>query len=173
MLRPALLLRRAAAPAAARVAAPLAPAARYTPARSVRSVSSSTTPKRACPACGAAIPIPASPCPSCAALVAIPQGLSLHSLLDVSEPVPGQPGAEAWDIPAELATLPAHGYDLHARDLRNRMLKRQAALHPDRHNGADLAATLSARVNKAYETLADPLRRSEYIVSGVSAPLCG
>jgi len=78
------------------------------------------------------------------------------------------PKGNSFDIPAELDTLPAHGYDLNARDLRNRMLKRQAALHPDRHSGTDLAAQLSARVNKAYETLASPLRRAEYIVSGVN-----
>jgi hypothetical protein len=85
----------------------------------------------------------------------------------LSDPVPAAAGSAPapFDISAELDTLPAHGFTLAPRDLRDRMLKRQAALHPDRHGGGDLAATLSARINKAYETLVHPLRRAEYIVS--------
>lgn len=42
-------------------------------------------------------------------------------------------------------------------------------LHPDKYSGKDdevrLARELSGRVNGAYETLRDPLRRAEYLVS--------
>jgi molecular chaperone HscB len=71
-----------------------------------------------------------------------------------------------FDIAAELARLPAHGYDLDPRALRLEMLRRQATLHPDRNSGeVEMAAALSARVNKAYEVLANPQTRAEYIVS--------
>lgn len=132
--------------------------------RTITARINSSAPTRACPSCGAPIPYPASPCPSCAALVPIPPALSLHSLLDVSTPIVNPGGKDTFDIPGELSTLPAHGYDLSPRDLRARMLKRQAALHPDRHNGVDLAADLSGMINKAYETLANPLKRADYIV---------
>lgn len=50
------------------------------------------------------------------------------------------------------------------------MLGRQRDLHPDKYaSGGEgvvgLAKELSGRVNMAYETLADPLKRAEYIVS--------
>lgn len=138
-------------------------------------------PTRACPSCSAPIPLSASPCPACSALIPIPTGLSLHSLLEISDPIPTNTGAGAkeavgarnpgdgamYDIRAELSRLPAHGYDLEPRSLRNEMLKRQALLHPDRHGSGDvdLAAELSGRVNKAYEVLANPQTRAEYIVS--------
>ncbi|KLT45942.1 hypothetical protein CC85DRAFT_306428 [Cutaneotrichosporon oleaginosum] len=142
----------------------------------------STTPRlraptRPCPSCGAAIPLPASPCPSCASLIPIPPGLSLHSLLSLSDPIPAPASAKEavgarnpgegrpFDIAAELAALPAHGYALDPRALRLEMLRRQATLHPDRNSGdVEMAAALSARVNKAYEVLANPQTRAEYIL---------
>ncbi|TXT10878.1 hypothetical protein VHUM_02383 [Vanrija humicola] len=128
-----------------------------------RAYSSPSAPTRPCPKCAAPIPLPASPCPKCGGLVPIPAGLSLHSLLDVSTPLPGTNGR--FDIVGELDRLPAHGYALDARDLRNRMLRRQRDLHPDKQAAeVELAADLSGRVNKAYETLASPLRRAEYIL---------
>ncbi|BEJ13672.1 hypothetical protein CspHIS471_0308460 [Cutaneotrichosporon sp. HIS471] len=70
-----------------------------------------------------------------------------------------------YDIAAELASLPAHGYDLDPRSLRLEMLRRQASLHPDRNrNDEDMAAALSGRINKAYEVLANPQTRAEYIL---------
>ena len=49
------------------------------------------------------------------------------------------------------------------------MLVRQRDLHPDKFGSSgerivSLAKELSGRVNMAYETLADPLKRAEYIV---------
>jgi len=50
------------------------------------------------------------------------------------------------------------------------MLQSQTKLHPDRYGNqgervVSLARELSGRVNEAYSTLADPLKRAEYIVS--------
>lgn len=121
-------------------------------------------PTRPCPKCGAAIPFPSSPCPSCGGLVQIPPGLSLHSLLGVSDPVPVGEPHPTFNVAEELKHLPKNGMDLDPRDLRMRMLRRQQDLHPDRHHGDALAEDLSGRINKAYETLASPLKRIEYIV---------
>ncbi|KAL7418397.1 molecular chaperone [Cryptotrichosporon argae] len=119
---------------------------------------STSVPLRPCPACSAPIPLAASPCPSCSALVALPS-LTHHAILGVSAP------AACNCVSVELGALPASGFALDARDLRRRMLERQRALHPDKH-GADegLAKELSGRVNRAYEVLASPLRRAEYIL---------
>ena len=56
------------------------------------------------------------------------------------------------------------------RSLRGKMLQHQTKLHPDRFGSqgekvVSLARELSGRVNEAYSTLADPLKRAEYIVS--------
>ncbi|KAK4684475.1 molecular chaperone HscB, partial [Tremellales sp. Uapishka_1] len=78
------------------------------------------------------------------------------------------PSSTPADISAELAQLPAYGYDLDVRDLRQKMLFRQKELHPDKYHGGrdvELAQALSGRINEAYEVLGDPLRRAEYIVS--------
>ena len=53
------------------------------------------------------------------------------------------------------------------------MLQSQTKLHPDRYGNegervVSLARELSGRVNEAYSTLADPLKRAEYIVSCVA-----
>ena len=130
---------------------------------------------RPCPSCSAPIPLPASPCPECATLLPLRPDLSLHSLLDLSAPVAnsdtgsGSAARVGLDIPAELATVPALGFDLQPRSLRNTMLFRQRDLHPDKYGSSgaeavELAKELSGRVNGAYAVLADPLRRAEYIV---------
>lgn len=58
------------------------------------------------------------------------------------------------------------------KDLRGKMLRRQMELHPDKYSGEEkaviLARELSGRINGAYETLKDPLRRAEYLVSSIS-----
>lgn len=148
---------------------PLPRTALYPLAARYNSTSTTTpAPTRECPACHKPIPLPASPCHSCGALIRIPQGLSLHSLLSVSDPIPVA-GKPKFDIQAELEHLPSYGYDLDPRELHIQFLRRQRDLHPDKHgaigNDVDLAADLSGEVNKAYETLKSPLKRAEYIVS--------
>lgn len=140
---------------------------RYT---SASTSTSSPTPTRPCPSCSAPLPIPSSPCPKCSTLIPIPSGLSHHSLLNLSQPVVASAAfSTPFDLPAELSTLPAYGFELDVKDLRGRMLKRQMELHPDKFSGEEkqvaLARELSGRVNGAYETLKDPLRRAEYLVS--------
>jgi hypothetical protein len=142
------------------------------------STSSTSSPTHPCPSCGTPVPLASSPCPSCSTLLPIPSGLSHHSILSLSTPIPrGTATSKSglpceFDTPAELSTLPAHGYDLDARDLRQRMLGRQRELHPDKFASrgdrvVQMARELSGRVNKAYDVLGNPLKRAEYIVSRV------
>lgn len=137
-------------------------------ARPRRHQSTSATLTRSCPGCSTPVPLPSSPCPSCSKLLPIPNGLSHHSLLFLSQPQSSSTRG-AVDLPLEFSKLPAYGFDLDVKDLRNKMLRRQMELHPDKFSGADqdvlLARELSGRVNGAYETLRDPLRRAEYLVS--------
>jgi molecular chaperone HscB len=80
----------------------------------------------------------------------------------------GTGSKSAIDIPSELSRLPAYGFDLNLKDIRGKMLRRQMELHPDKFSGDEkevgLARELSGRVNGAYETLRDPLKRAEYLV---------
>lgn len=61
------------------------------------------------------------------------------------------------------------GYDLDAGDLRRRFLAASREIHPDRFVGRSdetvrASLELSARVNRAYEVLSDPLLRAEYVL---------
>ena len=140
------------------------------------STETQTGPLRPCPNCNTPQPLTTSPCASCQTLLPISTGLSHHSLLGLSTPIPAPPQLSApFDLGAELSLLPAHGYTLDTRDLRTRMLKKQTQLHPDRYGSSGekvvaLARELSGRINNAYGTLADPLKRAEYIVSCCHSP---
>ncbi|RXK35903.1 Fe-S protein assembly co-chaperone HscB [Tremella mesenterica] len=144
---------------------------------------------RRCPSCQSPISLPSSPCPKCSTLIPLPNGLSLHSLLFLSQPIlstsyrssqtsdekpqeivieePDLKQENIFDLPSELSSLPARGFILDVRDIRNRALERQKQLHPDKHPSVtgSLSIDLSGKVNKAYEILSDPLKRVEYILS--------
>lgn len=130
----------------------------------------SKQPARLCPGCGASVSHTTSPCPKCSALLPIAHDASHHSVLALCEPIAGSSSSSAFDIPSELAKLPARGFDINESDLRQRMLRRQKELHPDKHGSkgagaVELAREASGRVNSAYQVLLDPLKRAEYIVS--------
>lgn len=62
---------------------------------------------------------------------------------------------------------PAGKFAIDLRALKREFLKLQASAHPDRHpQGGNLNATAhSARINDAYKTLLDPLKRAQYLLS--------
>lgn len=75
--------------------------------------------------------------------------------------------ADAADF-FDLFSLPAH-FDIDAAQLRRRFLELSRRCHPDAVAMEDAAAqaaalATSARVNEAYETLCDPVRRAEYLL---------
>ncbi|KIR62508.1 Fe-S protein assembly co-chaperone HscB [Cryptococcus bacillisporus CA1280] len=128
-------------------------------------------PTRNCPTCSRPVPLPLSPCPSCSSVLPLPSNLSHHSMLYLSSPISssGSP-AGPFDIPQELAHLPANGYIVDKADLRSNWVRRQRELHPDKYTTrgdvvVDRARELSGRVNEAYAVLGDDLRRAEYILS--------
>lgn len=62
---------------------------------------------------------------------------------------------------------PASPFDISVSDLRREFLQLQNATHPDKFPSGDAkqhAEALSARVNEAYRTLADPLQRAQYLL---------
>ncbi len=162
-------------------------------------------PTRLCPACNAAVPLAASPCPHCRALLAIPAQLTHHALFGLCEPSASEDagaGAERSGVD-ELRALPGGGFEVDARELRARFLRRQQGVHPDsfasqgevggravmlegrrvvdpKLDGTaglqrmrSLAETQSSLLNKAYSTLLDPLSRAQYLVRGPQTPFLG
>lgn len=62
---------------------------------------------------------------------------------------------------------PASPFDISVGDLRREFLQLQNLIHPDKYPADDAkkhAEALSARINEAYRTLADPLQRAQYLL---------
>lgn len=69
-------------------------------------------------------------------------------------------------IPAR-APPPASPFDIPLPELRREFLALQSLVHPDKFPpgpAKDRAEALSARINEAYRTLADPLLRAQYLL---------
>ncbi len=138
---------------------------------SLRRYSTPPTLSQQCPKCSSPNPITQTPCENCSTLLPLPSGLSHHSILDLSTPLAANAAfSSTFDLAKEFSNLPAHGFEVDVKDARQRMLKKQQVLHPDRYTASgervvSLARELSGRVNEAYAVLADPLKRAEYIVS--------
>ncbi|KAF7306929.1 hypothetical protein MIND_00485500 [Mycena indigotica] len=78
----------------------------------------------------------------------------------------------------ELFSLPArpNPFVVDHNLLKRRFREAQAACHPDSwtskgQNKQDIAQSLSSRLNEAYNTLANPLRRAEYILEQNGFPI--
>ncbi|GIJ90731.1 hypothetical protein Asppvi_009693 [Aspergillus pseudoviridinutans] len=62
---------------------------------------------------------------------------------------------------------PASPFDIPLSDLRREFLRLQNVIHPDKYPpgpAKQRAEALSARINEAYRTLADPLQRAQYLL---------
>lgn len=62
---------------------------------------------------------------------------------------------------------PASPFEISVSDLRREFLQLQNVIHPDKYPSGDAkqhAEALSARINEAYRTLADPLQRAQYLL---------
>lgn len=97
-----------------------------------------------CRECGAAVSSPAC-CPACGAIGDF-ESADLFALLDVPR-----------------------RFDLPERELREHYLRLARQVHPDRlaaapGQRAERGLALSARLNEAYDTLRDPVRRAEYLL---------
>lgn len=62
---------------------------------------------------------------------------------------------------------PASPFQISVGDLRREFLQLQSLVHPDKYPAGEAkqhAEALSARINEAYRTLADPLQRAQYLL---------
>lgn len=119
------------------------------------SSNSDPLPEKACSACGTIQPLASVVCPntSCSQLQPLPSDLDFYTLLDL-----------------DFSSIPRNGWDVDVRALKNTWRKKQAVSHPDRMSGRSdkekvIAQSQSALINKAFETLNDPLARANYLVS--------
>lgn len=62
---------------------------------------------------------------------------------------------------------PSGPFAVDMAELKREFLQLQATAHPDRHppERRNAAAAVSARINDAYRTLSDPLKRAQYLLS--------
>ena len=75
----------------------------------------------------------------------------------------------------ELFDIPM-AFSLDTESLRSTQQRLQSMYHPDRHIAADdqakrLAVQIAARVNEAYETLCNPVKRAHYLLEVSGADL--
>ncbi len=106
-----------------------------------------------------------SVCPHCAARLETPVVCAA-----CGRPLAAPEEAGPFEI---LGLAPTH--ELDRADLRKRMLRISRAIHPDFFGNAetdlrDLAGRNSARVNKAFETLADEAQRASWLVKSLGGP---
>ncbi|KAJ5408213.1 hypothetical protein N7509_002096 [Penicillium cosmopolitanum] len=62
---------------------------------------------------------------------------------------------------------PSSPFEISISDLRREFLQLQGLIHPDKYPSGEAkqhAEALSARINEAYRTLADPLQRAQYLL---------
>ncbi|WFD35579.1 molecular chaperone [Malassezia cuniculi] len=80
-------------------------------------------------------------------------------------------GSDYYDLlDYPFARVPRNGWGVDTAELKRQWRRKQALVHPDRMinksaEEQESAAAHSAQVNRAYETLAKPLSRAEYLVS--------
>lgn len=126
--------------------------------------STSAASSKACPACGAAQPLHALSCSdnSCGHLQPVPSEIDFYQLL--------------LDVDS-YSSIPDGGWTLDQASLKNSWRKKQALSHPDRMHSRSqaeqtIAAQQSSLINKAYDTLRDPLYRAHYLLEqkGGEAP---
>ncbi|KAJ6610908.1 hypothetical protein B0H10DRAFT_2058535 [Mycena sp. CBHHK59/15] len=101
-------------------------------------------------------------------------------------PTPLPACTKCWSISPIAPSVPFHDiFALPSRPnpfvvdpvlLKRRFREAQAICHPDSwaskgQNKQDIAQNLSSRVNEAYHSLADPLRRAEYILEQNGMPI--
>ncbi|KAJ7492615.1 hypothetical protein FB451DRAFT_1219038 [Mycena latifolia] len=115
-----------------------------------------STLSKKCPACAHPLPTPLPACSSCGTISPIPQAVPFHDLFAL----PARPNPFVIDPVL----------------LKRRFREAQAVCHPDTwaskgQHKQDIAQALSARLNEAYNALADPLRRAEYILEQNGLPI--
>ncbi|RSL80738.1 hypothetical protein CEP51_006371 [Fusarium floridanum] len=129
--------------------------------------------------------VAATSAPRHVAIAAAARALPATSFVQVRSVSSGAAGSSAESAPPSSApapptthyhlfpeTLPdgpppAGHFPIDVRALRREFLRLQARAHPDMHPAQDKARAeaMSARINEAYKTLANPLLRAQYLLS--------
>lgn len=117
------------------------------------------TTNKQCAKCGAPNTMASLQCKQCNTLQPLPTTVDYYDVL-------GMP----------FDTVPANGWRIDLRELKNLWRRTMAISHPDRlvhkvHDEQEIGSQQSAIVNKAYETLSSPLQRALYLLqrSGVES----
>ncbi|KAF8629697.1 hypothetical protein AX15_003317 [Amanita polypyramis BW_CC] len=111
---------------------------------------------RTCPSCHQPLPSSLPACTNCWNISPLPSDVTYHQLFDL----PHEPNPFSVSIPL----------------LKKRFLQAQTICHPDAWSSKgphkqDVAQTLSARLNGAYQSLLNPLSRAEYILELNQLPM--
>ncbi|KAJ6509539.1 hypothetical protein C8R47DRAFT_1099076 [Mycena vitilis] len=109
-----------------------------------------------CTSCSQPLPTPLPACNRCGSISPIPPATSFHDIFAL----PSRPNPFVVDPVL----------------LKRRFRQAQAACHPDSwaskgQHQQDIAQSLSSRVNEAYNSLLNPLRRAEYILEQHGWPI--
>lgn len=116
------------------------------------------TPSKACPNCGEAQPLESLSCPSCNTLQPLPSDIDFYKAMDL-----------------DFSSIPQGGWQVDTSALKRAWRLKMAVTHPDRMvNRSDkeqqIGAQQSALINRAYETLLNPLPRAHYLLELYKAP---
>ncbi|KAJ7706179.1 hypothetical protein B0H17DRAFT_1036055 [Mycena rosella] len=116
----------------------------------------SSTLSKTCASCSRPLPTPLPACNSCGTISPIPASVPFHDIFAL----PARPNPFIVDPLL----------------LKRRFREAQAVCHPDTwaskgQHKQDIAQALSSRLNEAYHSLADPLRRAEYILEQNGLPI--
>ncbi|RSL57307.1 hypothetical protein CEP54_008388 [Fusarium duplospermum] len=97
----------------------------------------------------------------------VSSGSSAESASPSSAPAPPTTHYHLFPETLPDGPPPAGHFPIDVRALRREFLRLQARAHPDMHPAEDKARAeaMSARINEAYKTLANPLLRAQYLLS--------
>ncbi|CCF50326.1 hypothetical protein NDA10_007601 [Ustilago hordei] len=122
------------------------------------STSSNTAPLKSCPNCSEAQPLESLSCPKCTTLQPLPSEVDFFKAMDL-----------------DFASVPKGGWQVDTNALKRAWRLKMAVTHPDRMVGRSekeqqIGAQQSALINRAYETLLNPLPRAHYLLERHNAP---
>ncbi|SPO30100.1 related to Co-chaperone protein HscB, mitochondrial precursor [Ustilago trichophora] len=127
-------------------------------ARSAYSTSAKTAPLKSCPNCSEPQPLESLSCPKCNTLQPLPSDIDFYKAMDL-----------------DFDTVPKGGWKVDTAALKRAWRLKMAVTHPDRMVGRSekeqqIGAQQSALINRAYETLLNPLPRAHYLLERHNAP---
>ncbi|SPO31252.1 related to Co-chaperone protein HscB, mitochondrial precursor [Ustilago trichophora] len=126
--------------------------------RSAYSTAAKPTPLKSCPNCSESQPLESLSCPKCNTLQPLPSDIDFYKAMDL-----------------DFATVPKGGWEVDTSALKRAWRLKMAITHPDRMVGRSekeqqIGAQQSALINRAYETLLNPLPRAHYLLERHNAP---